>query len=63
MDNARILRYNNFIRNKRGKTIIRQIVLDIPDEALLALKVPLEEAGAALRMAAAGEKRGRLLLN
>jgi predicted HTH domain antitoxin len=32
---------------------MNQIVLDIPDEALLALKVPLEEAGAALRMAAA----------
>jgi len=32
---------------------MNKIVLDIPDEALLALKVPLEEAGAALRMAAA----------
>jgi predicted HTH domain antitoxin len=32
---------------------MNQIVLNIPDEALLALKVPLEEAGAALRMAAA----------
>jgi predicted HTH domain antitoxin len=32
---------------------MNQIVLDIPDETLLALKVPLEEAGAALRMAAA----------
>ena len=31
----------------------RTIVLDIPDETLLALKVPPEEAGAALRMAAA----------
>lgn len=31
----------------------RMIVLDIPDEVLLALKVPAEEAGAALRMAAA----------
>lgn len=31
----------------------RMIVLDIPDELLLALKVPAEEAGAALRMAAA----------
>jgi len=33
----------------------RPIVLDIPDEALLALKVPPEEAGAALRMAAAAK--------
>jgi predicted HTH domain antitoxin len=32
---------------------MNQIVLNIPDEVLLALKVPLEEAGAALRMAAA----------
>lgn len=32
---------------------MNQIVLDIPDETLLALKVPLEEAGPALRMAAA----------
>ena len=30
-----------------------QILLEIPDEALLALKVPQAEAGAALRMAAA----------
>jgi len=30
-----------------------QIVLDISAETLLALKVPLEEAGEALRMAAA----------
>ena len=30
-----------------------QIVLDISPETLLALKVPLEEAGEALRMAAA----------
>lgn len=30
-----------------------QIVLDIPDEALLALKVSSEEVGQALRMAAA----------
>jgi predicted HTH domain antitoxin len=30
-----------------------QIVLDVSAEALLALKIPLEEAGAALRMAAA----------
>jgi len=33
----------------------RSIVLDIPDETLLALKVPPEEAGAALRMAAAAK--------
>jgi predicted HTH domain antitoxin len=33
----------------------RPIVLDIPDETLLALKVPPEEAGAALRMAAAAK--------
>jgi len=32
---------------------MNKIVLDIPDETLLALKVPLEEAGAAIRMAAA----------
>jgi hypothetical protein len=38
---------------------MNQIVLNIPDEVLLALKVPLEEAGAALRMAAAGEKKGQ----
>jgi len=31
---------------------MHRIVLDIPEEALLALKMPLEEAGAALRMAA-----------
>jgi predicted HTH domain antitoxin len=31
----------------------RRIVMDIPDDTLLALKVPPEEAGAALRMAAA----------
>ena len=30
-----------------------QIVLDVSAEALLALKIPLEEAGEALRMAAA----------
>ena len=30
-----------------------QIVLDISPETLLALKIPLEEAGEALRMAAA----------
>ncbi|MEW6192547.1 MAG: UPF0175 family protein [Bacillota bacterium] len=30
-----------------------QIVLDIPSEALLALKVPMEEVGVTLRMAAA----------
>jgi len=29
------------------------IVLDIPEEILLALRVPAEEAGAAVRMAAA----------
>ena len=34
---------------------MRQITLDIPDEILLSLKVPLEEAGAALRMAAAAK--------
>ena len=33
----------------------RSIVLDIPEETLLALKVPPEEAGAALRMAAAAK--------
>ena len=33
----------------------RSIVLDISDETLLALKVPPEEAGAALRMAAAAK--------
>ena len=33
--------------------MMRSITLDIPDETLLALKVPPEEAGAALRMAAA----------
>lgn len=32
---------------------MNQIVFDIPDEILLALKVPPGEAGAALRMAAA----------
>jgi predicted HTH domain antitoxin len=32
---------------------MHRIVLDIPEEVLLALKIPLEEAGAALRMAAA----------
>lgn len=32
---------------------MNSIVLDIPSETLLALNVPLEEAGAALRMAAA----------
>jgi len=32
---------------------MNQIVLDIPDEILLALKVSRGEAGAALRMAAA----------
>lgn len=32
---------------------MNQIVLDISPEVLLALKVPPEEAGAALRMAAA----------
>lgn len=31
---------------------MNQIVFDIPDEILLALKVPPGEAGAALRMAA-----------
>jgi len=31
---------------------MHRIILDIPEEALLALKIPLEEAGAALRMAA-----------
>ena len=34
---------------------MHRIVLDIPEEALLALKMPLEEAGAALRMAAAAK--------
>ena len=33
--------------------MMKSITLDIPDETLLALKVPPEEAGAALRMAAA----------
>ena len=33
----------------------RRIVMDIPDDTLLALKVPPEEAGAALRMAAAAK--------
>jgi len=32
---------------------MNSIVLDIPDEALLALKMPQEEVGMALRMAAA----------
>jgi predicted HTH domain antitoxin len=32
---------------------MNQIVLDIPSEVLLALKVPAEEIGSALRMAAA----------
>jgi predicted HTH domain antitoxin len=32
---------------------MNSIVLDIPDEALLALKIPPEEVGMALRMAAA----------
>jgi predicted HTH domain antitoxin len=36
----------------REETDMHRIVLDIPEEALLALKMPLEEAGAALRMAA-----------
>lgn len=35
----------------------RRIVMDIPDDTLLALKVPPEEAGAALRMAAAAKLR------
>jgi len=35
------------------ETKMHQIILDIPDETLLALKVPPEDAGAALRMAAA----------
>jgi predicted HTH domain antitoxin len=35
--------------------VMRQITLDIPDEILLSLKVPLEEAGSALRMAAAAK--------
>jgi predicted HTH domain antitoxin len=35
----------------REETDMHRIVLDIPEEALLALKMPLEEAGAALRMA------------
>jgi len=34
---------------------MRQITLDIPDEILLSLKVPLEEAGSVLRMAAAAK--------
>lgn len=32
---------------------MNQIVLDVSPETLLALKIPLEEAGEALRMAAA----------
>ncbi|OGP65544.1 MAG: hypothetical protein A2169_01170, partial [Deltaproteobacteria bacterium RBG_13_47_9] len=37
----------------KKRVMMNQIVLDIPDEILLALKVPRGEAGAALRMAAA----------
>ena len=37
--------------NGRGK--MQQIVLDIPNETLLALKVSSEEAGEAVRLAAA----------
>jgi predicted HTH domain antitoxin len=32
---------------------MNQIILDIPNEILLALKMPMEEVGPALRMAAA----------
>jgi len=32
---------------------MRQVVLEIPSEALLGLKVPLDKAGDAVRMAAA----------
>jgi hypothetical protein len=63
MANARILRYNNFIRNKRGKTIIRQIVLDIPDEALLALKCLWKKLVLLCGWRLLEKKRGRLLLN
>lgn len=34
---------------------MQRIVLDIPEEALLSLKVPLEEAGSTLCMAAAAK--------
>jgi hypothetical protein len=38
---------------RAGKTRKRQITLEIPGEALLGLRVPLEEAGGVMRMAAA----------
>jgi Uncharacterised protein family (UPF0175) len=38
---------------RTGKTRKRRITLEIPGEALLGLRVPLEEAGDVMRMAAA----------
>lgn len=45
--------YNILRRGCKKGAVMNQIVLEIPDEILLALKVPLREAGPALRMAAA----------
>jgi predicted HTH domain antitoxin len=42
----------NKLKTLEEKVDMHRIILDIPEEALLALKIPLEEAGAALRMAA-----------
>jgi len=53
LDNFSNVAYNNFKRGYKKGVVMNQIVLDIPDEILLALKVPPGEAGAALRMAAA----------
>jgi predicted HTH domain antitoxin len=40
-------------RDTRSESAMSQIILDIPSESLLALKMQSEEAGPALRMAAA----------
>lgn len=53
LDNVCNGMYNIFRRGCKKGVVMNQIVLEIPDEILLALKVPPREAGAALRMAAA----------
>jgi len=53
LDNFWNVEYNNFKRGYKKGVVMNQIILDIPDEILLALKVSPGEAGAALRMAAA----------